>query len=265
MLQSVSLAALEPAAANPRRKIDRAAIEGLAASIRTDGILHNLVVTPTGPKGTKTGRKQRFQIVSGSRRFEALKLLQERGELPADFTVAVEIRDDLSKDDTLRIATVENLQRQNLTPLEEAAALTKLVHKGAALDDVVAQTGLSATIIKRRLALNNLCKDAKQALAKGQINLAQAEALTLGSDEAQQGLLERLADYDYSADDIRGHLLDDRPTVALAIFGVEKYTGTITTDLFAAKEESYFDDGEQFFRLQREAVEELRQQHESSA
>jgi hypothetical protein len=49
--------------------------------------------------------------------------LQERGELPEDFTVAVEIRDDLSKDDTPRIATVENLQRQNLTPLEEAGAL----------------------------------------------------------------------------------------------------------------------------------------------
>ena len=47
-----------------------------------------------------------------SRRFEALRLLQERGELPEDFTVAVEVRDDLSKDDTLRIATVENLQRQ---------------------------------------------------------------------------------------------------------------------------------------------------------
>jgi ParB-like chromosome segregation protein Spo0J len=188
---------------------------------------------------------------------EALKLLQERGELPEDFTVAVEIRDDLSKDDTLRIATVENLQRQNLTPLEEAAALTKLVHKGEALDDVVSQTGLGATTIKRRLALNNLYREAKQALSKGQINLAQAEALTLGSDEAQQGLLERVADSDYSADDIRGHLLDDRPTVALAIFPAEKYTGTITTDLFAAKEESYFDDGEQFFALQRESVEEL--------
>ncbi len=126
------------------------------------------------------GKKERYQIVSGSRRFEALRLLEQRGELPEDFTVAVEIRDDLSKDDTLRIATVENLQRQNLTPLEEAGALTKLIHKGRTLDDVVAQTGLSATTIKRRLALNNLCRDAKQALSKGQINLAQAEALTLG-------------------------------------------------------------------------------------
>ena len=175
MLQSVSLSVLEPPAANSRRKFTRASIEGLAASIRNDGILHNLVVTPTGKD-----KRERYQIVSGARRLEALRLLQQRGELPEDFTVAVEIRDDLSKDDTLRIATVENLQRQNLTPLEEAAALTKLVHKGVTLPDVAAQTGLSATTIKRRLALNNLCKESRQALAKGQINLAQAEALTLG-------------------------------------------------------------------------------------
>src|SRR5689334_23528326 len=181
MLQSVALSVLEPPAANPRRKIDRKAIEGLAASIKQDGILHNLVVTPTG-----NGRKQRYQIVSGARRLEALKLLQERGELPEDFTVAVEIRDDLSKDDTLRIATVENLQRQNLTPLEEAAALTKLIHKGTTLEDVAAQTGLSQTTIKRRLALNGLCEETRAALALGIINLSQAEAMTLGSDEMQR-------------------------------------------------------------------------------
>jgi ParB family transcriptional regulator, chromosome partitioning protein len=137
-MQSVSLSALEASSANPRRKIDRKSIEGLAASIKTDGVLHNLVVTPLGGKG----KKERFQIVSGSRRFEALRLLEQRGELPEDFRVAVEIRDDLSKDQTLRIATVENLQRQNMTPLEEAAALCKLVHKGVTLDDVVSQTGL---------------------------------------------------------------------------------------------------------------------------
>jgi ParB family chromosome partitioning protein len=258
MMQSVSLSVLDAAAANPRRKIDRKAIEGLAASIKTDGVLHNLVVSPVKGKG----KKERYQIVSGSRRFEALRLLQERGERPDDFTVAVEIRDDLSKDDTLRIATVENLQRQNLTPLEEAAALTKLVHKGVTLDDVVAQTGLSATAT----GVEQPCKEAKAALAKGGVTLSQAEALTLGSDEAQQRILEQITGGgDYSADEIRGALLDDRPTVALAIFPPEKYTGTITTDLFAEDETSYFDDAEQFFALQKEAVEELRKHHEASA
>jgi ParB/RepB/Spo0J family partition protein len=106
MLQSVSLSVLEAAAANPRRKIDRKAIEGLAASIRNDGLLHNLVVKPV------QGKRNRFEIVVGERRFQALKLLEDRGELPDDFSVPVEVRDELSKDDTLRIATVENLQRQ---------------------------------------------------------------------------------------------------------------------------------------------------------
>ncbi len=183
-MQSVSLSALEPSRGNPRRKIDRKTIEGLAASIRTDGLLHNLVVSPVKGKGKKS---QHYQIVSGSRRLRALRLLEDRGELPEDFTVAVEVRDDLSKDQTLRIATVENLQRQNMTPLEEAAALTKLVHKGVTLDDVVAQTGLSATTIKRRLALNSLCREAKAALAKGEITLSQAEALTLGQRRSSAG------------------------------------------------------------------------------
>lgn len=123
-MQSVSLSALEASAANPRRKFDRKAIEGLAASIRTDGLLHNLVVKPV------KGKRNRFEIVAGEMRFKAMKLLEDRGELPEDFEVKVEVRDDLSNDDALRIATVENLQRQNMTPLEETAALTKLVHKG---------------------------------------------------------------------------------------------------------------------------------------
>jgi ParB family chromosome partitioning protein len=261
-MQSVSLSALEASAANPRRKFDRKTIEGLAASIRTDGLLHNLVVSPVKGKG----KKERYQIVSGSRRFEALRLLEQRGELPEDFTVAVEVRDDLSKDQTLRIATVENLQRQNMTPLEEAGALTKLVHKGVTLDDVVAQTGLSATTIKRRLALNSLCKEAKTLLAKGGLTLSQAEALTLGGDEAQRNILEQIENgTEASAEDIKGTLLDDRPTVALAIFPAEQYTGTITTDLFAEDETSYFDDAEQFMALQKEAVAELVKHHEASA
>ena len=72
-MQSVSLSALEASAANPRRKFDRETVEGLAASIRTDGLLHNLVVSPVKGKG----KKERYQIVSGSRRFEALRLLED--------------------------------------------------------------------------------------------------------------------------------------------------------------------------------------------
>ena len=51
------------------------------------------------------------------------------------------------------------------------AALSKLVHKGVTLDDVVAQTGLSASTIKRRLALNRLCAEAEKAQTKGELSL----------------------------------------------------------------------------------------------
>src|SRR5437764_4464232 len=185
-LQTVALSSLQPGRGNPRKGMDRRSLEGLAASIRNDGLLQNLVVSPVKGKG------EDYRVVSGERRYRALKLLQERGEVDGDFAVPVEIRTSLSKDDSLRIATVENLQRQNLTPLEEAAALTKLIHKGTTLDDVAAQTGLSQTTIKRRLALNGLCEAARAALAEGVISLSQGEALTLGGDEDQQIMIEQI-------------------------------------------------------------------------
>lgn len=175
-----------PSKANPRKAFDAKSLDGLAASIRTDGLFQNLVVKPVNGKG------QRYAIVTGERRYRALKLLEDRGELPNGFTVPVEIRSSQTKDESLRIATVENLQRQNLTPLEETAALTKLIRKGVTLEDVAAQTGLSPSTIKRRLALNGLCKRAQVALREGEITLSQAEALILGSDDQQEGILERI-------------------------------------------------------------------------
>jgi ParB family transcriptional regulator, chromosome partitioning protein len=259
-MQTVSLSSLEPGRGNPRKAMDRSGLEGLAASIRNDGLLQNLVVRPVKGKG------EHYRIVSGGRRYRALKLLQERGDLDEDYAVPVEIRDSLSKDDSLRIATVENLQRQNLTPLEEAAALTKLIHKGVTLDDVAAQTGLSPTTIKRRLALNGLCEEVRAALALNIIGLSQAEAMTLGGDEMQRTILEEIErGIAFSADDIKATALDDRPTVAAAIFPLERYTGTITTDLFADDETSYFDNWEEFLRLQKEAVAQLVKHHEASA
>ena len=259
-MQTVTLSSLEAGRGNPRKKMDRNGIEGLAASIRNDGLLQNLVVRPV------KGKRQHYRIVSGERRYRALKLLQERGELDGDFAVPVEIRSSLSNYDSLRIATVENLQRQNLTPLEEATALTKLIHKGTMLDDVAAQTGLSQTTIKRRLALNGLCEETRAALALGIINLSEAEALTLGGDDMQRNILEEIErGIAFSADDIKATVLDDRPTVASAIFPLEEYTGTITTDLFAEDETSYFDDWEEFLRLQKAAVAQLVKHHETSA
>jgi ParB family chromosome partitioning protein len=113
-IQTIPLQSIQPSRGNPRRAFDPALIEGLAASIRQDGLLQNLVVTKS------KGRS--FRIISGERRFRALKLLEERGEIGGDYEVPVEIRSKLSKDEALRLATIENVQRENLPPLDEAAA-----------------------------------------------------------------------------------------------------------------------------------------------
>lgn len=261
--QTVPLSALQPSSANPRTVIDTDTLEGLAASIKSDGLLQNLVVQPAAGKG----KAKRYRVVSGERRFRALNLLAERGEIATDFDVPVDVRAKLSKHDTLRLATIENLQRQNLPPLDEATALASLIRKGTSLDDLAARTGLSPTTIRRRLVLNDLCDEAKTALVNATITLSQAESLTLGTHEAQCAILSEIErGYgDFSLEDIRHHLIDDRPAVALAIFPVEQYTGTITTDLFAEDQTSYFDDVEQFFTLQREAVEKLASDHQGKS
>jgi ParB/RepB/Spo0J family partition protein len=258
-MQTIPLCAIELTDANPRTSFDAATIEGLAASIQTDGLLQNLVVMPSPDPG-------RYRLVSGERRYRALKLLAERGDIGADHAVAADIRTGLLAEDALRIATVENLQRESLSPLDEADALTHLVQDGERLDAIAAQTGLSERTIKRRLALNSLCDSACRALKNDAISLAQAEALTLGDEEAQCRILERIAEgYDYSADDIKDHLLDGKCPVSIAIFPRERYSGTYTRDLFADDATTYFDDVEQFFALQREAVGELAERHAERA
>ncbi len=257
-IQSVSLAQLTPSKANPRKLFEVSALEGLAASIRADGLLQNLVVAPA--KG------RTFSIISGERRYRALKLLEERGQLPEGFTVPVEIRTATSKDERVRLATVENLQRADLTPLEQTAALTKLVKDGENLEELAAQIGLSLTTIRRRLALNTMCKEAKAALEAGTLSLAQAEALTLGDRDVQRRIVEDVGRGSFiSPDLIRRNMIGRRPCVADAVFPLEQYTGSLTTDLFAEGETSYFDDAEQFIALQKEAVAELAAQYAKTA
>ncbi|WP_114859757.1 ParB/RepB/Spo0J family partition protein [Azospirillum brasilense] len=248
--QRVPLSQLLPPTANPRKRIDPAGIKGLAQSIKTDGVLQNLVV--------KCLKGDRFRVVTGERRYRALKLLESRGEIGSDYGVPVEVRHGLSTADARRIALVENVQREALDAIDEADGFATLLQKGATLDDVAAQTGLSTTTVRRRLALAGLCAEAKQAVRDGAIGLGIAEALTLGTHEQQARILADIADGGwYDADDVRARLIEEKPSVAMAVFPLERYSGTVTSDLFAEAEATYFDDAPQFHALQRQAVEEL--------
>src|SRR5215470_11176335 len=252
-LKTVPLSALCPPKDNPRRIIDQAKIASLAESIKTDGVLQNLVVEPEGSN---------FRVVTGSRRFLALKLLEEQGAIDWGYKVPVEIRKNLTDGDGRRIAIVENVQRADLDPIDEAEAFAEALQNGGDLDDLSAKTGLSHQTVRRRLALANLCEPVKDAVRGGELSLGIAEAMTLGTEDQQQALLSDIKEgADLDRDSIREMLLTQKPSVAIAIFPLEKYTGTFTRDLFGDEESTFFDHVVQFFVLQNEAVEALAQEH----
>lgn len=251
-IHTLTIAQIQPSVLNPRKFFNDTTIEELAQSIKTDGLLQNLVVLK--PKG----KAKKHNIIAGERRFRAISHLIEKGELDKDFPVRVEIKEDLSNDEALRIATVENVQRENLSPLEEAEALTVLVKGGAEMDNIIAQTGLSLTTIRRRLMLLTLVEDAKTALQEQKITLAQAEALAIGSEEAQNDVLDDIINgYCISTDEIREILVGNLPTLSMAKFPKEQYTGTFTQDLLAEDDATYFDDVDQFLALQKQTAENL--------
>lgn len=258
-LQTLSLAQLQASAENPRKTFNDESIAGLAQSIKTDGLLQNLVVFK--PKG----KAKKFQIISGERRFRALQMLQKTGDLGDDYQIPVEIREDLTEDEILRIATVENVQRENLPPLEEAAALAALVQNGEKIDDIVSQTGLAISTIRRRLVLIGLCQSVKDALSEGKITLSQAEALSLGSHDEQTDLVEDVISGHYTtAEDIKDRLIGELPTLAQAIFAQDLYTGSFTKDLLAEEDATYFNDVEQFYELQKQAAIALVERYKTS-
>ena len=178
----VALEQLVPSALNPRRTFTPAADAELLKSIQANGILTPLLVRhrpgydPEAP-GT-------YEIVAGHRRYAAAL------ELGLD-AVPVTVR-ELNDDQAREMALIENLQRENLTPLDEAESYQALLAiPGATPASVAATVGKSPAYIGRRLKLLGLIGDAKDALRAGQMDVARAELLVkLDEDTQAQALKE---------------------------------------------------------------------------
>ena len=246
-LQTLLLSQIKQSDKNPRKQLNDDSIKELAQSIKTDGLLQNLVVLK--PKG----KKKIYSIISGERRFRALTLLTEQRKLPKDYEVPVEVREGLNDEEVLRLSTVENLQREDMHPLDEAHAIASLVQSGESVANISSKTGLSHSVINRRLALEGLCDAVKTALRAGELNLSQAEALTLGTIEQQEKMIEQGLE-GYSKENIKDHLIEEKANVSMAIFPLEYYEGTYTSDLFGTDDETYFDDISQFLKLQENEI-----------
>jgi ParB family transcriptional regulator, chromosome partitioning protein len=177
-LQEVAIDRIEPNAEQPRQRFERAALDELAASIREHGVVQPLVVSAIGD--------DRYRIVVGERRWRAAQIAGlER--------VPVVVK-DVSDRQTLELALIENLQRADLNPLEEAQAYQRLTQDfGLTQAEVGLQVGKSRVAITNTMRLLLLPEAAKKAVIEGRITEGHARALLgLLERHAQLTLLERI-------------------------------------------------------------------------
>jgi ParB family transcriptional regulator, chromosome partitioning protein len=154
----------------PRKEIDPARLQELADSISAQGIVQPIIVRKVGD--------DQYEIIAGERRWRAAQLAGLH-EIPV-------VRRDVNDQVAMALGLIENIQREDLNPLEEAEALQRLckefnmTHQQAA--DAV---GKSRTAVTNLLRLIDLHPDVKQLLAAGEIEMGHARAL-LGLDESRQ-------------------------------------------------------------------------------
>lgn len=156
----------------PRRRFDEAAIDGLVESIREKGILQPILVRP------HRSETNFYEIVAGERRWRAAQRAKIH-EVPV-------IVKDLSDSDTLEIALIENIHREDLTPMEEAEAYQRLMNDFSHTQDALAQAvGKSRSHVANMLRLLSLPEEVKSMVDDKLISAGHARAL-IGLDNAEE-------------------------------------------------------------------------------
>ena len=177
-LAEIPVEAIEPNPQQPRQVFDEDALAELVASIREVGVLQPVVVRPVGP--------DRYQLVMGERRWRACQL--------AGVTTVPAIVRDTADTAMLRDALLENLHREQLNPLEEAAAYQQLLEEFETThEQLAARIGRSRPQISNTLRLLQLPPTVQKRVAAGVLSAGHARALlSLDDTEAQERLAHRI-------------------------------------------------------------------------
>ena len=171
--QMVSTDLLKPNASQPRKHFEQSALEELAESIRENGVIQPLIV-----------RKENgvFEIVAGERRWRAAKIAGLE-KLPVVIRTATD-------QDVAELTLIENIQREDLNPIEEAEAYEKLAERfGLTHDEIAKKTGKNRSVVTNQLRLLRLSQKAKEALVSGAITVGHARALLAASSPQEMDSL----------------------------------------------------------------------------
>lgn len=169
-LQTVASDALQPGRYQPRTRMDPGSLEELAASIKAQGVMQPILVRPVG--------RGKFEIIAGERRWRAAALAGLH-EVPC---LVREIPDEAA----LAMSLIENIQREDLNPLEEASGIQRLIDEfGMTHQEAADAVGRSRPAASNLLRLLNLAKPAQELLMAGDIDMGHARAI-LPLDPASQ-------------------------------------------------------------------------------
>ncbi len=167
-LSTLRVAEIEPNREQPRKSFDDGAIAALADSIREHGMIQPILVRPL--------ENGSYQIVAGERRWRAARMLGLE-EVPVTIRA-------MSDQETMQIALIENLQRENLNPIEEAQGYQELLDQFGMTQECIAQiVGRSRSAVANSLRLLQLPGQIQQYLQEGSITTGHAKALAGFVDE----------------------------------------------------------------------------------
>lgn len=153
---------ISPSTFQPRHDFDEESLKSLSDSIRDKGILQPLLVRPLD--------NGRYELIAGERRWRAAQMAGLK-EVPA-------VIKNLSDNEALEIALIENLQRENLSPIEEAEGLNRLMTEYQYTQELIGKTiGKSRSYITNVLRLLSLPEEVRQALSDNKISVGHARAL----------------------------------------------------------------------------------------
>ncbi len=167
---------LVPNENQPRQSFDESKLEDLTESVRSKGVIQPLVVRALGDG--------RFQIVAGERRWRASKL--------AGLARVPVVVKDLSGTELLEIALIENIQREDLNPLEEAEAYRQLIEEhGLTQDGLAKRVGKRRSTVANALRLLKLPEEVQQFLLTGEVSMGHARAILGAQGASKQKALAR--------------------------------------------------------------------------
>ena len=173
---SVALADIQPSNYNPRKNFDEKSLVELADSIRQQGVLQAIGVRPIA--------ENRFEIVFGERRYRASQIAGLE-EIPA---VILDISDETAEE----IAVTENLQRKDVTPIEEANAYQKLIESGRHdVQSLAVQFGKNESYIRTRLKFVSLIPEIAQLLEQDELTISVATEICRYGEDIQHDIYEK--------------------------------------------------------------------------